>query len=76
MDEAIATLKKVRKLRQRPAHAINEDVFDKKFQKEQRELIKEAYEALSILRQAFAFHPAASSYQAPDWLETGTIWLE
>ena len=36
-------LKKVRKKRQDPAHVVDEDIFDEKYFKDQRELMIRAY---------------------------------
>jgi hypothetical protein len=73
-DEMLATLKKIRALRQRPAHAVEEDVFDQRYFKEQRELIVEVYAAMRTIRLIFALHPATQGYAVPDWLDTGKIW--
>jgi hypothetical protein len=77
-DEAIAALRKVRKLRQKPAHAVNENVFDQKYFKEQRQLMIDAYDAVRTIRLLFANHRAVKSagIVAPDWLQTGTIWTQ
>lgn len=73
-DEMIETFKEIRGLRQRPAHAVNEDAFDQKYVKEQRELMKRAYGALRTLRLILANHPKVKGYQVPEWLQSGTIW--
>ena len=57
VEKIFATFRKVRKMRQQPAHKINEDVFDQQHFKEQRQLIIEAYDAVRYIRQAFANHP-------------------
>jgi hypothetical protein len=74
-DDTIAALRKVRRLRQKPAHAVNENVFDQKYFKEQRELIIEAQNAVNIIRQLLAKHPMVKKavIEIPDWLN-GTIW--
>jgi hypothetical protein len=75
-DEAIASLKKVRKLRQQPAHAIKEDVFDQKYFKDQRELILNAYNGVRTIRLIFANHRKVKVAEIgiPDWLQEGKIW--
>lgn len=75
-DEAIASLKKVRKLRQQPAHEINEDVFDQKYFKDQRELILNAYIGVRTIRLIFANHwkVKVANIGIPDWLQEGKIW--
>lgn len=75
-DEAIASLKKVRKLRRQPAHAIKEDVFDQKYFKDQRDLILNAYNGVRTIRLIFASHPKVkvADIEIPDWLQEGKIW--
>ena len=73
-DDVVATFKKIREFRQRPAHAIEEDTFDHKYFKDQRDLIIEAHRAMQTLRLIFALHPATHGYTVPEWLESRTIW--
>jgi len=70
------TFKKIRKLRQKPAHTIFEDKFDQKFIKRQRELIIKAYESVRTIRLIFQNHPKVknSEIDIPRWLEKGDIW--
>jgi hypothetical protein len=75
-DEAITSLKKVRKLRQHPAHSIEKDVFDQKYFKDQRELILSAYKAIRTIRLIFTNHPKvkAANIEISDQLREGKIW--
>ncbi len=75
-DESIKTLRKVRKLRQKPAHALDENVFDQRYFKDQRELIIEVYSAVRTLRLLLANHHAvkAKKIPIPDWLQNSMIW--
>lgn len=75
-DEAISTLKKVRKLRQKPAHAIDENQFDQAYFKKQRELIMQVYESVRLLRLIFANHPAVkrAGIGASAIVQEGKIW--
>lgn len=75
-DKAISSLKKVRKIRQEPAHAIKEDVFDQKYFKDQRELILNAYQGIRTIRLIFANHPLVKTarIEIPDYLIEGKIW--
>jgi len=77
-DNAIFALKKVRKLRQQPAHSIKEDVYDQKYFKEQRKVIIDAYFAIKMIRLLFANHPRvnAAQIEVPDWLYNGQIWTK
>lgn len=73
MDEMFNTFKKVRKLRTKPAHSIEEDIFDEKYFKEQRELFIEAYSAVRLLRLILQNHPKADRSKIPEWLYKGNI---
>ena len=57
-DETIKTFKQIRKMRQEPAHSVNEDVFDPEYFRQQREIVIQAYEAVRTIRLMFANHPA------------------
>lgn len=69
-DEAIQAFKDIRKKRQKPGHAIDENVFDQKYFKEQRELIIRAYNGISTLRMIFETHPMVRNLDIdiPDYL--------
>ena len=73
-NEMISTFKAVRKLRQYPAHSVEEDVFDQKYFKKQRELIISSYKAIRTLRLILKNHPSVANYDLPEWLEKGEIW--
>lgn len=76
IDNMIATFKKVRKLRQKPAHRVNTDAFDQGIFREQREIVIDAYSAVRTLRLALANHPVVRS-NPPDideQLFKGEIW--
>lgn len=77
-DEAIASLRKVRKLRQSPAHAVKEDVFDPEYARQFRELCIEGYGALQTLRTCLQRHPAVrgAGIEVPHALEEGKVWTE
>jgi hypothetical protein len=74
--DSLKSLRDIRQLRQKPAHAVNENVFDQKYIQQQRELMERAYSALRVLRSIFARHPNVkdANIQIPDWLEKGLIW--
>jgi len=73
IEEMFATLRKVRKLRQSPAHVISDDTFDQKFFKMQRELVIDAYKAVQLIRLMFGRHPACAGYRVEDVLVEGKI---
>ena len=74
--ESLKSLRNIRQLRAKPAHAVDENVFDQKYLHDQRELMVRAYSALGVLRSIVARHPKvkAAGIQIPDWLEKGLIW--
>jgi len=72
-DEMISTFRRIRKLRQQPAHSIKEDKFDQRFFHEQRELVVQAYQAIRTLRLILANHPATRVIEIPEWLLNGDI---
>jgi hypothetical protein len=74
LQQLFTTLRHIRKLRQKPAHAVEEDRFDPHLYKQQRELINEAYTAVRTLRLILANHPKAKGYTVSKHLHEGRIW--
>lgn len=76
--DMIVVFKKVRKLRQKPAHAIKADVFDQKFFRDQRDHIVAAYTAVMTLRQLLSESPVVrgANVEIPDVLTEGKIWTK
>jgi hypothetical protein len=74
---ADSALRKVRRLRQRPAHALDVNVFDQKYISDQCELIAEAYMAVRTLREVLEAHPAAAAAEmkVPRWVQEWKIWI-
>jgi hypothetical protein len=77
-EKSMGSLHKIRKMRQKPAHAIDENIFDQHYFKEQRELIIGAYSAINILRLLLENHPKveAANIEVPVWLREGKIWTQ
>ena len=73
IKEIFTPLKKIRRLRQDPAHKIEENIYDKEFTNKQRKLIEETYFSIRTLRKIFQHHPIAKNFKVDDWLDTGTI---
>ncbi|ABM01994.1 diverged AAA-family ATPase containing protein [Psychromonas ingrahamii 37] len=76
IDQMMMTFKKVRRLRQQPAHKVNTNVFDQGIFKKQRELVIDAYDAVRTLRMILANHPNVKN-NPPDINERlfkGEIW--
>jgi hypothetical protein len=72
----LATFRKVRRLRQNPAHAANEDTFDQQHFKVQRHLMIEAYTAVRTIRLCLANHPKVRTNppKIGKQLADGEIW--
>ena len=66
-------LQETRKLRQRPAHLIHENVYDKTFLGKQKEHVESVYRSIRQLRHLFESHPDATGVKIPDWLNSGAI---
>ena len=64
----IKPLREVRSLRQKPAHKVEQDTYDRRFYTLQDELIWKVYKALHNLRCLLATDPSASSYEPPYWI--------
>jgi hypothetical protein len=76
IENIFRAFRKVRKERQRPAHAIDDDKFDQKYFTDQRLLLDEAYGAIRDIRLIFANHPAVkvANIDIPQVLYEGKIW--
>jgi hypothetical protein len=73
-NEMISLFRKVRKLRQTPAHKLEDSKFDQKIFQEQRKLAFEAYGAVRTIRLMLANHPATKTHTVPEWLFKAEIW--
>lgn len=76
LDDAISTLKRVRKLRQTPAHSLDEDSFNEALFEEQRNLFLKAYGAVRLLRLVIQNHPKARPVleEMDERVVKGQIW--
>ena len=74
IEEMFRTLRHVRSLRQKPAHAIRENEFDQRYVHEQRELMRSVYRAVKTLRVVLGLHPNAAGVIVNRHLEEGLIW--
>ncbi|VVO78474.1 hypothetical protein PS858_01681 [Pseudomonas fluorescens] len=76
IKEMMDAFRKVRKLRQSPAHSIKEDAFDQKYFHEQRALMIEAYSAIRMIRLILSNHPSVKLEppKISDFLYKGKIW--
>jgi len=73
-DGMIQTFKRIRKMRMKPAHKVDENRFEQEYFKKQRRLMIEAYTAVRTLRLILANHPRTKTYEVPEWLYKGEIW--
>lgn len=75
VNTLFSTLRKIRKLRQDPAHKINDNNFDNLLFKQQRQLVIDAYNALWVLRNIIGTHPkiVTSSFKLDVRLSSGAI---
>ena len=72
-DIIFKPFREVRSLRQKPAHAVSSNKYDKTLTKEQDNLINRAYESIRTIRLIFANHPKVRDYKVDDWLYEGKI---
>jgi len=73
IDDIFKPIKKVRKERQSPAHKINNNLYDKTFNKKQIDFLKELYKSLKLLRMILHQHPESNDIEIPKWLIEGNI---
>lgn len=76
LNEIFAAFRKVRSLRQKPAHAVKENEFNQQYFKDQRQLINKAYNAMRTIRLILANHPLVKSNppEIERLLFEGKIW--
>ncbi|UYQ93809.1 hypothetical protein MKQ68_01705 [Chitinophaga horti] len=72
-DPLFDPLKNIRRQRQRPAHKIDPDRYDKSYSKMQAELIESAYEVLRTFRMIFQEHRDAHAIIVPDSLDNAPV---
>lgn len=72
--EVVAPLKQIRKLRQKPAHKLQEDEYDLAYPQRQDEILGKACRTLTKLRYILWSHPRARErYSPPAWLDGDKI---
>lgn len=74
MEEMFANFRRVRRVRQKPAHKVEDNEFDQKYVEDQRELISNAFDAVRTLRMVLENHPAARNHEVPDYLREARVW--
>jgi hypothetical protein len=75
-DEMLRELREIRKLRQKPAHAVDDDAYDPELFKEQRRVFLNAYDVARTLRLLLSNHPKAKPALAEmnEQVRVGEIW--
>ena len=73
VKDSLSSFRELRKLRQTPAHKIEDDEYDVEYTKRQDELVEKVYHSLMWLRLIFSKHPKADSYKPPEWLREERI---
>ncbi len=66
--------KRIREVRQRPAHAIDSDEFDQSYLTKQRELMGDSLEAFELIRYILSQHPLACDYEPKYRREDWKVW--
>ncbi len=75
MEEMLKTFREIRRLRQKPAHAIDDNIYDQKYIKAQRDLIRRAYSGVRLIRLILENNPQTQGYKIPDVIKSGeNIW--
>ena len=74
MAELFGNFRAVRKVRQRPAHIVEDNEFDQKYLAEQRQLISQAFDAVRTLRMVLEKHPAARYHEVLGYLRDAKVW--
>lgn len=70
-DLIIKPLKKIRSIRQKPAHELISNGYDVTLHQKQFDLINDTYEAIRAIRLIFANHPLAKDVKVPEHLVSG-----
>lgn len=73
--EILASFRKVRKLRQKPAHKHELDIFDQAYFKQQENLVIEVFRTLNGIRLLLGRHPKIKDSELPEWYDDDNIWL-
>jgi hypothetical protein len=71
--EPLTAFRDVRRLRQQPAHRVNDDVFEQDIFGRQRDLLMRSYEAVRLIRLILANHPACTAAKVHPLLFEGKI---
>lgn len=70
-DIILKPLRKIRKMRQIPAHELSSTSYDLDIYQKQDDLVKELYGAVSAMRSLFMCHPATRNVEIPEYVLNG-----
>ncbi len=70
-DLIVKPLRRIRSIRQKPAHVLISNKFDVQLYQKQFDLMNETYGAIRAIRLFFSNHPIAKEAQIPDHLVSG-----
>jgi hypothetical protein len=75
--EVLRPFRDVRRLRQKPAHAVRENVTSRTFVHHQASLLKEVTDSLEQLRRIWQTHPSNMGWKEPEFAAEGakSYWL-
>jgi hypothetical protein len=73
IDVIIEPLKRVRRLRQAPAHKLVENEYSKEYDEQQHIIFRDVYVSLLNFRATLAGHPEAPAISVPRYLSEGKI---
>jgi len=71
IEDIIKPLKKLRKLRQKPAHQLYVNEYNEKIWSDQNKLVNDVYTAVRNIRLVFSNHPRTSEVEIPSCLFDG-----
>jgi hypothetical protein len=69
----VKPFREVRKLRQKPAHFSEENIYSPKYEERQHQLLDAIYGSVSQLRFTLARHPRSPDIDVPNYLRDGNI---
>ncbi|WP_432815870.1 hypothetical protein [Sphingorhabdus sp.] len=73
IDAIVSPIRKIRQLRQEPAHKFQENQFSLEFHRRRREVLEDVLGSLSCCRVVLARHRKARGIDVPDWLDSEKI---
>jgi hypothetical protein len=74
--EIISTLRKIRRLRNKPAHTIQANMYDLALREAQHTLMSETHEAIRLIRMILQTDRACRNFKLPRFVDDGSkIWI-